>query len=99
MKRLTKEHFKVMMKVWLNAGGKTNSKLLNDSEMTFFNELVEDGYIEIINKSYSIISYKTGFNKVMENFVETLEIMNAQPNRNEEKKNSPYEVRCQRLLW
>ena len=34
-----------------------------------------------------MISYKTGFNKVMENFVETLEIMNAQPNSNEEKKN------------
>ena len=77
MKRLRKEHFKVMMKVWLNAGRKTNSKILNDSDMTFFNDLVKEGYIEIVNKSYSIISYKTGFNKVMEKFVETLEIMNA----------------------
>lgn len=65
------------MKVWLNAGRKTNSKLLNDSDIKFFNDLVEEGYIEIVNKSYSIISYKTGFNKVMENFVENLEIMNA----------------------
>ena len=97
MKRLRKEHFKVMMEVWLNAGRKTNSKLLNDSDIQFFNDLVEEGYIEIINKSYSIISYKTGFNKVMENFVETLEIMNAQPNRNEEKKNPEYEVRYHRL--
>lgn len=77
MKRLRKEHFKVMMKVWLNAGRKTNSKILNDSDMTFFNDLVKEGYIEIVNKSYSIISYKTGFNKVMENFVETLELMNG----------------------
>ena len=66
-----------MMKVWLNAGCKTNSKILNDSDITFFNDLVTEGYIEIVNKSYSIISYKTGFNKVMENFVETLEIMNG----------------------
>ena len=66
-----------MMKVWLNAGCKTNSKILNESDMTFFNDLVKEGYIEIVNKSYSIISYKTGFNKVMENFVETLEIMNG----------------------
>lgn len=79
MKRLRKEHFKVMMKVWLNAGSKTNSKILNESDMTFFNDLVTEGYIEIINKSYSIISYKTGFDKVMENFVETLEIMNGVP--------------------
>ena len=72
------------MKVWLNAGRKTNSKLLNDSDIQFFNDLVKDGYIEIVNKSYSIISYKTGFNKVMENFVENLEIMNA-PLSNDEK--------------
>ena len=75
--KLRKEHFKVMMKVWLNAGCKTNSKILNESDMTFFNDLVKESYIEIINKSYSLISYKTGFNKVMENFVETLELMNG----------------------
>ena len=76
IRKLRKEHFKVMMKVWLNDGCKTNSKILNESDMTFFNDLVKEGYIEIVNKSYSIISYKTGFNKVMENFVENLEIMN-----------------------
>ena len=75
--KLRKEHFKVMMKVWLNAGGKTNSKLLNDSEMTFFNDLVKKGYIKIANNSYSFVSYKTEFYKVMENFLENLEIMNA----------------------
>lgn len=77
MKRLRKEHFKVMMKVWLNAERKTNSKLLNDSDIKFFNDLVEEGYIEIVNKSYSIIPSRTGFSKVMDNFIENLEIMNA----------------------
>ena len=86
MKRLNKEHFKVMMKVWLNDGRKTNSQLLNNYEIKLFNDLVKEGYIEIVDKFYSIIPYKTGFNKVMDNFVENLEIMNAPLSSNEEKK-------------
>lgn len=86
MKRLSKEHFKVMMKVWLNDGRKTNSQLLNNYEIKLFNDLVKEGYIEIVDKFYSIIPYKTGFSKVMDNFVENFEIMNAPLNSNEEKK-------------
>ena len=59
MKRLRKEHFKVMMKVWLNAGRKTNSKLLNNYEIKLFNDHVKEGYVEIVNKFYSTIPYKT----------------------------------------
>jgi hypothetical protein len=77
MKQLTKEHFKVMMKVWLNAGHKTYSQLLDDCEIKLFNNLLEGGYIEIIDRFYPTISHKTGFSKVMDNFVENLEIMNA----------------------
>ena len=86
MKRLTKEHFKVMIKVWLNAGRKTNSQLLNNYEIKLFNDLVKEGYVEIVDKFYSTIPYKTGFSKVMDNFVENLEIMNAPLSSNEEKK-------------
>ena len=87
MKRLTKEHFKVMMKVWLNAGHKTYSQLLNDSEIKFFNDLLKEGYIEIVDRFYLTIPYKTGFSKVMDNFVENLEITNAPLSSDEEKKN------------
>ena len=85
MKRLTKEHFKVMIKVWLNAGHKTYSQLLNDWEIKFFNDLLKEGYIEIVNRYYPTISYKIGFSKVMDNFVENLEIMNAPLSSDEEK--------------
>ena len=87
MKRLTKEHFKVMTKVWLNAGHKTYSQLLNDSEIKFFNDLLKERYIEIVDRFYLTIPYKTGFSKVMDNFVENLEITNAPLSSDEEKKN------------
>jgi DNA-directed RNA polymerase subunit alpha len=47
---------------------------------------VKEGYVEIVDKFYSTIPYKTGFSKVMDNFVENLEIMNTPLNSNEEKK-------------
>ena len=99
MKRLTKEHFKVMMKVWLNAGHKTYSQLLNDSEIKFFNDLLKEGYIEIVDRFYPTISYKTGFSKVMDNFVENLEIMNAPLSSDEEKKkpNAALDIKIQDL--
>ena len=85
MKRLTKEHFKVMMKVWLNAGRETYLQLINDSEKKFITDLIEDGYIEIVNRSYLTIPYETGFSKIMDNFVENLEIMNVLLNNDEKR--------------
>ncbi len=80
------------MKIWLNAGRKTNSQLLNNYEIKLFNDLVKEGYVEIVDKFYSTIPYKTGFNKVMDNFVENLEIMNAPLSSDEEKKKSTADV-------
>ena len=99
MKRLSKEHFKVMMKVWLNAGHKTYSQLLNDCEIKFFNDLLKEGYIEIVDRFYPTIPYKTGFSKVMDNFVENLEIMNAPLSSDEEKKkpNAALDIKIQDL--
>lgn len=99
MKRLTKEHFKVMIKVWLNAGHKTYSQLLNDWEIKFFNDLLKEGYIEIVDRFYPTISYKIGFSKVMDNFVENLEIMNAPLSSDEEKKkpNAALDIKIQDL--
>ena len=99
MKRLTKEHFKVMIKVWLNAGHKTYSQLLNAWEIKFFNDLLKEGYIEIVDRFYPTISYKIGFSKVMDNFVENLEIMNAPLSSDEEKKkpNAALDIKIQDL--
>ena len=77
MKRLRKEHIRVLMKVWLNAGKKTNKQLLNEYEMKEFNQLVEEGYIEIVEKHYANIPFHTGFNTVMENLLTNMEILCA----------------------
>ncbi len=75
--RLTKRHIKVMMKIWLNAGRETNKKIILQSEEKEFNQLVESGYIKIVEKDYSMNVSTSGMERIFENFVENLEIAAA----------------------
>ena len=75
-KRLKKEHFAVLIKVCLNKGHNKNSEILAEHEKSLFNELVEEGYVEIVNKSYSYVT-PAGRNieKTVENCLSTMESM------------------------
>ena len=75
-KRLKKEHFEVLIKVCLNKGHNKNSEILSEHEMRIFNELVEAGYVEIVNRSYSYITpMGRNVEKVIENCLSTMESM------------------------
>lgn len=75
-KRLNKGHFIVLMKIFLNKGNKKTSEILAEHEMKEFNELVENGYIGIANKSYSYVTAEgRPFERVIENCLETMESM------------------------
>ena len=75
-KRLKKEHFAVLIKVCLNKGHNKNSEILAEHETKLFNELVEDGYVEIVNKSYSYVTPAgRSLEKVVENCLSTMESM------------------------
>lgn len=75
-KRLNKEHFTVLMKVYLNKGHNKNSEILAENEMKAFNELIESGYVKIVNKSYSYLDISVcAVERVVENCLETMESM------------------------
>ena len=75
-KRLKKEHFAVLIKVILNKGHNETKQILAEHEMKIFNELVEEGYVEIVSKSYCYVTpVGRNIEKVIENCLSTMESM------------------------
>lgn len=75
-KRLKKEHIEVLIKVYLNRGHNKNKEILAEHEISLLNELVEAGYVNIINKSYSYLSNESSFiEDVIENFTKNVHNM------------------------
>ena len=75
-KRLKKEHIEVLIKVYLNRGHNKNEEILAEHEISLLNELVEAGYVNIINKSYSYLSNESSFiEDVIENFTKNVHSM------------------------
>ena len=72
-KRLKKEHIEVLIKVCLNRGRNKNTEILAEYEISLLNELVEAGYVNIINKSYSYLTKEGLFiERATVNFTDTI---------------------------
>ena len=71
---IRKEHFKVLIKIYLNGSRRTVNSLLEPDEMLTLKNLVEAGYVEYLDhkERYVIITMQCRFEKIMDNFLDNL---------------------------